>query len=241
MDVNLMNGPELRDRYNEMADRLGLSHVEKFRTLEAGRKRVAALEAQLGQVNGNGQDHEVVSVSVDDKDPPEFLKEDNLAVDATPTNRSCGVPNPDAEVRPNPNASIQAEFGSPALEAPSERGTETMADGEKKARKPRAKKAKPEAAESAEPRAPIQEEFGTRPGSIRALLLELLSDDMGKGFTMPEISKALYDGDAERVGASSGVLKGIQIMIDAGKLPYKIEKGKNEEKVTTFALVQTDQ
>jgi hypothetical protein len=233
MEVDQMNGPELRDRYNELANYLGLTPVERFRTVENGRTRVRALEAQWAEVQRGGAEEEEDDVQPDPVEsagageveeefqPAPFLQADNLAADTTPRNRSAGVP--------NPNARVQEEFGSPNAPVPgSEEATREVA-GPRPRRTPRARPEVPEDQRT------IHDEFQTRPGSIRAVLLDLMAERTGQPVTMAEIVNHLYRGDADKEVAAAMVLKGLSVMIQKRSLPYSLER-KREDGVVTFTL-----
>lgn len=88
-----------------------------------------------------------------------------------------------------------------------------------------------------EKRSKIGVEFNVRSGTNREKLLEVLNANLKKQVTMRELLKSVYGSTAEdKQGAIHMVKNGLKAMIDNGKLPYKVVRGKDEKKETTFGL-----
>jgi hypothetical protein len=86
-------------------------------------------------------------------------------------------------------------------------------------------------------RSKIGVEFNVRNGTIREKLLEALHSSYKKPVTKRDLLKSVYGSASEdNKGAIQMVMKGLNVMIVKGKLPYKIVKEKNAQKESTFAL-----
>lgn len=122
---------------------------------------------------------------------------------------------------------------------------EALKEGKVKVAKPKkekvAKEKKPKVAkvkkEKEEKRSKIGIEFDVRSGSKREKLLEAMHSNYKKPLTGRELLKLVYGSTSEdNKGAVNMVMRGLDVMITNGKLPYKIVKEKNEQKEITFAL-----
>ncbi len=86
-------------------------------------------------------------------------------------------------------------------------------------------------------RSKIGVEFNVRSGSNRETLLETLHANYRKPVTKRELLKAVYGSQSEdNQVAILMVMRGLEQMISDGRLPYKVLRGKNDKKETTFAL-----
>lgn len=91
--------------------------------------------------------------------------------------------------------------------------------------------------EKKETRSKIGVEFNVRSGTNREKLLEALYVNFKKQVTKRELLKEVYGSTAEdNQVAILMVMKGLNSMIDKDKLPYKVVRGKDEKKETTFGL-----
>lgn len=75
--------------------------------------------------------------------------------------------------------------------------------------------------------------FGARESSNRERLLTRLTESINKQVPLVELIKATYGNQKEENKGPLGmVLKGVQIMIDKGKLPYKLIKEKADGEIS---------
>jgi hypothetical protein len=69
----------------------------------------------------------------------------------------------------------------------------------------------------------VVSEFGAREGTYRANLIATLASNMGKQLTMDKVMKGTYGAAKEEYkGALGLVCRGASLMIQKGRLPYKI-------------------
>jgi hypothetical protein len=95
----------------------------------------------------------------------------------------------------------------------------------------------PSKAPKEDKRSKIGVEFNVRNGTNREKLLEALYGSYKKPMTKRDLLKSVYGSASEdNKGAVQMVMKGLNVMITKGKLPYKIVKEKNAQKEITFAL-----
>lgn len=86
-------------------------------------------------------------------------------------------------------------------------------------------------------RSKIGVEFNVRSGTNREKLLEALHANYRKPVTKRELLKTVYGSQSEdNQVAILMVMKGLNGMISKDRLPYKVVRGKNDKKETTFAL-----
>jgi len=102
----------------------------------------------------------------------------------------------------------------------------TMAEAAEKASAPK----KPRAVSPATGAIGIVAEFGARPGTVRAVLLETLHANLGKMVSVKTLSKACYGND-DSGSALKMSIKGAETSISKLSLPYQIKKDK-----TSFGL-----
>jgi hypothetical protein len=89
----------------------------------------------------------------------------------------------------------------------------------------------------------IMGEFKTNPGKYRGKLLNKLHANIGKQLQLKELVKAVYGASVDVddcIGPLKMVMKGLLASIKKDKLPYKIEKRK-EDGVTSYGLYSTEE
>ena len=117
----------------------------------------------------------------------------------------------------------------------------TMSAAKKKASAKTAKTAKAKAAPAPKltGAAGIVQSFGPRAGSFREKLLVKLVDNLGSQVRLNDLITSTYGREAAKEdmkGALGMVLKGVNIMILAGKLPYCLEKEKDDKGHISYGL-----
>jgi hypothetical protein len=114
--------------------------------------------------------------------------------------------------------------------------TSTAKKAKKAAPAKKAVKTAPKVADK--PRTGVAAEFGTREGTNREKVLLALYAKKNKPVALTEVAKAVYGkGDDENRLKVKAVIVGLNMMIEAGKLPYKpVEyEGRGEEATVTLA------
>lgn len=101
-------------------------------------------------------------------------------------------------------------------------------------------KARKPAATGPLPKGPagIVAQFGARAGTNRETLLLKLAENLGKFVSLNDLITATYgrSNKEDNKGATMMVLKGVGIMITAGRLPFKLEKKKDDDGHISFGL-----
>lgn len=81
-------------------------------------------------------------------------------------------------------------------------------------------------------------QFGARAGTNREKLLTKLAENIGKMVSFSDLITATYGrtNKEDNKGATAMVLKGVDIMIKAGKLPFELRKEKGENGHISYGL-----